>query len=418
MAETEVHEFVVGDEIEEFFESSSVEEDTDESGQSERPSRLSRALSHKEIVTKELRRIGSLSAHALDPETVGVIWHAQIYENDFQDTKSCTPTGDLKPRRPVPHMREGEFFSSLIKTEDGNWMFPGELNGWPGLAMLKVFSITGKTRKLIGGGDIKRVWHAPAEGQSGQPPEYPKGKYSSVRVTLHAPLWSLTGWSEDSPGFVFWFAAQLDAGPKLSHGVKMLDMLRDSTQLASAGNVSECVRAHVFVHRYAKKVERPKDLLTYHAGVLLEWSHQRFTTVVELAWWNGLGGYNGKSNWYDDRDSGDTALFEAMPAGMKAPWRDDRAEIRVLDVPAKNAQEFESYLNKYTGVEARFLDPKIHCSGNIRLTHRSQPDIFRYLINYVSRDGRYNEKFRNCQTFAADFYGFLTGTKDSEPYHE
>ena len=44
-----------------------------------------------------------------------------------------------------------------------------------------------------------------------------------------------------------------------------------------------CTRASLFAHRYAlgkKKYESVKDQQIYHAGVLLEWDHGAFCTVV------------------------------------------------------------------------------------------------------------------------------------------
>lgn len=49
--------------------------------------------------------------------------------------------------------------------------------------------------------------------------------------------------------------------------------------------------------------------------------------------------------------------------------------------------------------------------------YRSKVDIARYLLNYIGRDRRYTEEFRNCQSFAADFYGFVAGKKDIKPFH-
>ena len=46
-----------------------------------------------------------------------------------------------------------------------------------------------------------------------------------------------------------------------------------------------------------------------------------------------------------------------------------------------------------------------------------QDHIARYLLNYMGRDGRYRQEFRNCQTFAADFFSFLAGHKDIKPFH-
>ena len=47
--------------------------------------------------------------------------------------------------------------------------------------------------------------------------------------------------------------------------------------------------AHLFQHRYARgeRPETSKEQLTYHAAVLLEWSHGLYTTVIELALLNG-----------------------------------------------------------------------------------------------------------------------------------
>ena len=67
-----------------------------------------------------------------------------------------------------------------------------------------------------------------------------------------------------------------------------------------------CTRTHIHIHmishRYAVKHESPKDLLTYHSICLLEWDHGQYATVVETAFLNGIGGYNGRSNWYHDKD--------------------------------------------------------------------------------------------------------------------
>lgn len=41
---------------------------------------------------------------------------------------------------------------------------------------------------------------------------------------------------------------------------------------------------------------------------------------VELAWWNGLGGYGGKSNWVRDKNAKPfPVIYKAMPAEMKVP---------------------------------------------------------------------------------------------------
>ena len=71
----------------------------------------------------------------------------------------------------------------------------------------------------------------------------------------------------------------------------------------------QAVRAHMIAHRYSVAKENIKDMFTYHALVLVEWDHGKYTTIFELAWLNGLGGYGGKSNWIDDRVSAHTFDF-------------------------------------------------------------------------------------------------------------
>ena len=75
-----------------------------------------------------------------------------------------------------------------------------------------------------------------------------------------------------------------------------------------------------------------------------------------------------------------------------------RAEIRAIDMPGiATGDDFLGYLQKYEGRDKRFLDPKIHESSDVRISHRGQGDIMRYLSNYILADARYTEKGRNCQ---------------------
>merc|ERR1712137_1024330 len=107
-----------------------------------------------------------------------------------------------------------------------------------------------------------------------------------------------------------------------------------------------------------------------------------------------------------------------MPKEMKGPWRNNLAELRITDMPARNQEEFEAYLHKYSEKgemkeqDWRFIEPSVFASNKVRISHRTQADIFRYILNYIQRNDRYDEAWRNCQTFAADFYGFLAGKKD------
>jgi hypothetical protein len=56
------------------------------------------------------------------------------------------------------------------------------------------------------------------------------------------------------------------------------------------------------------------------------------------------------------------------------------------------------YIAKYTGnmPPGRFVDAHFPLSSPVRLFHRSQADIARYLLNYMGRDRRYTEKVRGA----------------------
>jgi hypothetical protein len=149
--------------------------------------------------------------------------------------------------------------------------------------------------------------------------------------------------------------------------------------------------------------------------VLLEWEHGKYCTVIEGAFLNGIGGYNGRSNWYHDRDEKPNRLYKAFPPEMISPWLTTAAEVRCYDVEAKNLSEFMQYVRTYEGT--RFVDAKCTFSHQARLFFRSKSQISQYLLNYISRDCSYSELFRNCQTLSADLCSFLAGKKDVQPYH-
>ena len=95
-------------------------------------------------------------------------------------------------------------------------------------------------------------------------------------------------------------------------------------------------------------------------------------------------------------------------------------------MPAKDLPAFQAYVQRHTpapseptcasGTDHRFVDPQFTHSAPVRLHHRTQQDVARYLLNYMGRDQRYTEKVRNCQAFAADFFGFAAGKKGVEPF--
>ena len=119
-------------------------------------------------------------------------------------------------------------------------------------------------------------------------------------------------------------------------------------------------------------------------------------------------------------------FLNATPDCMKGPWESSKSELRMYDHPAKNIDEFNGYMQRHTGPTGRFLDPGIKDSAKVRVTHRRLRDIYRALLNYDRHNQgepgfrSYKEMnlagdTRNCQTFAADFFRYLTG-KPSTPY--
>lgn len=128
----------------------------------------------------------------------GLVWHAQVLADGYKPpAKMCRPDGSLKARRPLPQARASDFFSSLVQTPDGRWIFTGILNGWPALQNLEVRSITCKARK-VGASYIKRLWNA---GDS-IPPDMPD-RLTGVRVTLRGAPWTGDSFSLASRGFAF-----------------------------------------------------------------------------------------------------------------------------------------------------------------------------------------------------------------------
>lgn len=306
------------------------------------------------------------------------------------------------------------------------YVFSGVLNGWPGLTTLELLSIQCR-------GKIPRWstrWSHDVHGRAGLAPSFPEDM-QEVRATLRAPPWSAHGWSQTSPGFVFWYEPEDcrppgagdgdgDGGARLRYGTDIAAQVEEDR--AAGLPAPRCRRVHMVSHRYARgvaKKESSKDRLTYHSVILLEWDHGRHCTVVEGAFLNGIGGYAGRSNWcYDEPGAGGiTGLYRALPPEMVMPWKSHLSEIRCIDVPARNLDEFKSFMARHGGHEGRFVDPHYTFSHDVRLTFRSKDHIATYLLNYIRRDRTYSEIRRNCQTFAADLCGFLAGKRDVQPFH-
>jgi len=335
--------------------------------------------------------------------------------------------GVIKPRRPSLPITKTDLMSSLtvVDGEEGpRYIFNGILNGWPSLRNFELVGLS-KKRKMSLPGGVKTpdyminainlvgkgwvtYWRSDDQGKKGIPPVLTEGG-KVCRATLRAAPWSSLGWSPTSPGFLFWFETQRPEGPRLVYGSDIIESkLKDD---------DVCKMVHMISHRYATTKETAKDKLTYHSIVFLEWENSDYGTIVEGAFLNGIGGYKGRSNWYDDKDDEVTELYKALPPEMISPWLTTGSELRCYDVKAKNLDELKKYIAKHTGPDKRFLDPQYTFSNAARLTFRSRSNIAHYLLNYISRNCSYSEMTRNCQTLAADLCCFLAGKKDVVPYH-
>ena len=268
----------------------------------------------------------------------GTVWHAQIVPDSFSDARHCTANGSLKPRRPRPHVRASEFLGALERTSGGGWALSSEfgpLNGWPALVELELLSITCKVRSRLGFPRIKRVWDA--RSAAGERPGA-LSQTRSVRATLRAPPWTAVGWAAEAAGFLWWAVQRPSGVPHVFLGEQAPTSIREGVFYGSVdadSRETHCTHVHVFAHRYAKALENPKDKLTYHTVVLLEWSHGQCMTAVELAWRNGVSGYGGKSNFFDDRDCGQPVLYQVtspLPYALAAP---SHTAAPLVGAPAK-----------------------------------------------------------------------------------
>lgn len=319
----------------------------------------------------------------MPPGGGGISYHATIVPDDFfvdgKLRRGLTRRDfdlekqAIKPRRPSLPVTFHDFFSSITAIagpQGARYIFYGVLNGWPSLRCFEVVGVeqrrhSGPMPSFISGQILwNSIWKADAEGAEGIEPK-PTDKNKIYRVKLRGAPWSSQGWSKESPGFAFWFEAQRPEGPRLVYGTDMTKMLGGE----------KCTYVHNISHRYAVVRESPRDRLTYHSIVLLEWEHGQYMTVVEAAYLNGIGGYKGKSNWYDDKDDGSPALYRVLPPEMICPWKTTAAELRGYDVKAKNLDEFKEYIARYQGSTKRFVDPHFTFSHPARLTFRSKSQI-------------------------------------------
>jgi len=356
-------------------------------------------------------------------ERAGACWHAQVVSDDFSDPKHCTPEGKLKPHRPLPHIRISDLISGLEES-NGSWYYRAALNEWEALTQLELRSLTVKVKSVVGPPTIKRLWNIGSSRNvltvlhdlQAASSKFPK----SLRATLQGAPWTALGWGSGAPGFVMWYALRSDYPPQVFCGE---DILAGSSQSQDT-RAATATYAHTIAHRYSVEKESIKDRLTWHVAVALEWNHGKSITIIEVAWRNGLGGYGGKSNWCHDKLENPPQIYKAMRPEMKAPWFADKGEIRMIDMPLRNKDDLNQYLEQYSGRsslpvhEQRFHEPKFVSSECVRISHRSHSDIAKYLLNYIAARGHYDEQTCNCQTFAADLINLLSGKTDVKPFSE
>jgi hypothetical protein len=315
-------------------------------------------------------------------------------------------------------------FMAGLQNVDGRWLFKGPLNGWPGLVNLELKSLTKKVSTL-GRVSIKRLWVA--SSGNALPDKSSFGK--SIRATFEAPAWTRSGFVEGSPGFMWWFTPRslqgLLCGEKAVAKPGILCGEQAIAEMEKVGGPcadARAVRCHAFAHRYPVEKETIESRQTYHAGVLVEWDHGRFATVVELAWIYGCSGYNGRSNWCKDKMETPTEIDQVMPNSMKVPWDNNQSEIRVYDVPMNSKEKFEDYLQHYStagqlpATEHRFHDQKVYASAAVRLRLCNRSHLAGYLLNFINNRSAYDKFTANCQTFAADLYCFLSSDGTTKPF--
>ena len=317
---------------------------------------------------------------------------------------------------------------SIKKDESTNspprWIFSGVINGWPGFQKtpLQILKIESRESRSFVGRRMgwSTLWDSNEDGkEKGKDPSYSKSDGLEIRVRLRAAPWSAHGWRSGSPGFVFWVQGQTCAYPDgpltVTYGTDLISHFKCDRE----EDDPLVKRVHMISHRYATggRKETPREQLTYHTLVLLEWNHQEYCTVVEIGYLNGVGGYKGKSNWYVDKDAPQSRLCAAMPPEMILPWKETMSEIRIHDVPHDSYDSFLAFMQQNEGHTGRFVDIRPTFSHEARLTYRSRRNVATYLLNYIRRDQTYSEIRRNCQTFAADLCGFLCGKRDVAPFH-
>jgi len=224
-----------------------------------------------------------------------------------------------------------------------------------------------------------------------------------------------------NPGHVWWSRLNETLKPGGTNFVFGRQMLQYADPKEKASNI------HVFSYRYGNydgsQLAEPETWMTrmtgYHTAVLIEWEHAKYSSVIELAWQFGIGGYKGRS-WYneDPVDSNMTELFRTMhePANraLVQPWEPSMSEIRILDKRYPTAKAWEQFMKSYP----RYVEPHYVASSRVkRRFARSRVDLLENLLSWITRSqSRYIKLKVDCMTFALDLFNHFAAKRD--PYKQ
>lgn len=359
----------------------------------------------------------------------------------------------IKPKRGIPEVNSEDFFSSLTQSVDGRVFYHGILNNWSGLDFFEVAKVEScevdSKGKLLP--EQKLFWKSSQtkinkskksllrfmtkSKRIARLPTFPnKAELKSVKITAYLPRHMENGFTPSTPGFVWYhFGAGDVENNQFAHGTNIIKAAKARDKEIHG---KECLATKVYHigHRYAKKEESDLDKKIYHSAVFIEWEHGEYGSIVELAWLNGIGGYEGRSNWIEDRDKQPyPSLYKMMPQSMRAPYNTKKSEIRLFDVPMKSISEIEKFFEKYEGPDKRFIDPGVHEAYKVSLQGVTKSFLARLLCNRIINDSEYRtpsakdkDMGLNCQTFSAKLLSVLSNKKSnlysvelesSEPTH-
>jgi len=328
-----------------------------------------------------------------------------------RDKKNKCDLGLPKRFRPTPILMVSEFLDT-VHHDGSDWRIAGDVNGWAAWRDLKLLNLDcGK----------KGLWMAEEAGPG--PREALEARQAkcgreAVRATLELPPNYWQGWSETSPGYAFLVHAKTPGEGYTLVGEDIVNKDPDGERCRAA-------RAHYFAHNYGDY-----SVNEMHVGLFIEWEPRDvcdYGTVIELGWRGaGAGGIQGLSLWLTGKYQQlanawlMTQMLKDTP-GLVRPYESARAEIRMWDLPYRNASEFKKFMMTHSPggdhgeKHPRFRDADFPATINgkvlsdeVRVSFDRRKDLFRAVLNYVGKNPTYSLIWRNCQTTAADFWAYLT----------